>query len=108
MATKKLQVLGGLGSVLPSVTTEDNDKLLKVVDGVWQAVSSETSVFNAETHYDFPSIGSVNVIYKAESEKLLYQWNAEQLKYDILSETNVSTDVSNIELINGGNAYGTT
>ena len=27
------------------------------------------SVFNAETHYDFPSVGSVDMIYKAQAEK---------------------------------------
>ena len=64
----------------------------------------ENSVFNANTHYDFPSIGRENVIYKAESEKKIYQWNTIELKYEILGITNV--DVLDITLINGGNANG--
>jgi hypothetical protein len=28
---------------------------------------------NAETHFDFPSVGDTNVIYKAEKEKKIYQ-----------------------------------
>lgn len=112
MATKKLQVIGQLAGTLPTVTAQDNNKVLAVVDGEWRAVepasSPGASVYNAETHYDFPSIGDVNVIYKAESERLLYQWNADELRYDILSESEISVDGSSIEIINGGNAYGTT
>ena len=62
----------------------------------------EALVYNADTHYDFPSVGSVNVLYKAQSEKLVYQWNPSDLKYEPLCETTV--DVGSIELIDGGNA----
>ena len=61
------------------------------------------SVYNAETHYDFPSVGSVDVIYKAQSEKLLYQWDPDGLRYVILGS---SVEISEIEYIDGGNAYG--
>lgn len=63
-------------------------------------------VFNANTHYDFPSIGSVEMIYKAEDEKKIYQWNEEALKYEVLSEVEVT--MQDLELIHGGNANGTT
>lgn len=63
------------------------------------------SVFNADTHYDFPSIGNVNVIYKAQSEKMLYQWNLTKLSYESLGTT-VEVDIDDIEQINGGNANG--
>jgi hypothetical protein len=63
------------------------------------------SVFNADTHYDFPSIGNVNVIYKAQSEKMLYQWNPTKLSYESLGTT-VEVDIDDIEQINGGNANG--
>lgn len=33
------------------------------------------AVVNKPTRYDFPSVGDANVIYKAESERKLYQWN---------------------------------
>lgn len=61
-------------------------------------------VINAQTHYDFPSIGKSNIIYKAESENNLYQWNASGLKYVLLGSPG---DYSDVELIDGGNANGT-
>jgi hypothetical protein len=63
-------------------------------------------VFNADTHYDFPSIGSVDMIYKAENEKKIYQWNPDLLKYEVLSEIEIT--IQDLEIIHGGNANGTT
>lgn len=83
----------------PDVTKEANWHKLAEVD------ETGRGVFNAETHYDFPSVGSVDVIYKAQSEKKLYQWNPAELKYEEL-ETSDETSIANIELINGGNANG--
>lgn len=65
-------------------------------------VSGGTSVINAPTHFDFPSIGTVDCIYKAYDEKKTYQWNAEMLKYEPLNENTIE----NINIINGGNADG--
>lgn len=65
---------------------------------------TEPSVVNALTHYDFPSVGSVNVIYKAQDEKKIYQWNPSLMAYEVVSGEGASID---IQLINGGNAYGT-
>ena len=85
---------------------------LKIGDGVtaWNDLdyigSEGGGVFNAKTHLEFPSIGCVDMIYKAESEKKIYQWNAEALKYEVLSEVEVT--MQDIELIHGGNANGTT
>ena len=61
-----------------------------------------SGIFNAETHYDFPSVGNVNTIYKAESEKLVYQWNDTELKYEVLG----GSSTPDINLIDGGNANG--
>lgn len=66
------------------------------------SAEAEVSVFNADTHYDFPSVGSVNVIYKAQSENQLYQWDPDNLKYVPLCDSTV--DVSGIEVIHGGDA----
>lgn len=44
----------------------------------------ESGVVNAATHYDFPETGAANVIYKAEEEKLLYQWNESLKAYESL------------------------
>lgn len=63
-------------------------------------------VFNAQTHFDFPSIGSVDMIYKAEAERKIYQWNPINLRYEVLSEIEVT--MQDLELIHGGNANGTT
>lgn len=69
------------------------------------ASTIEKEVFNAETHYDFPSVGSVDVIYKAYKEAKTYQWNVEKLTYEPL-DVNESGPLS-ITMINGGNANGT-
>lgn len=60
-------------------------------------------IFNAQTHYDFPSIGYPNVIYKAESEHMLYQWIDSENRYDPLT---TGSSIDNVTLINGGDAYG--
>lgn len=65
-----------------------------------------TGVVNAATHFDFPSIGDVNTIYKAYEEKKIYQWNSMSLAYEVINE-NASGGFDDIEIINGGNANGT-
>ena len=70
-----------------------------------EGIDAASSVFNAETHYDFPSVGSVNMIYKAESEKKLYQWNPVELKYEPLSSGEPGGgDLGEITVIHGGSA----
>lgn len=90
----------------PGFVLDENK--LKIGDGstAWNDLPyiGESCVVNANTHYDFPSIGREDVIYKAESEKLLYQWNTTDLKYEVVGEVEVSGDLANIEIINGGNA----
>lgn len=86
----------------PGFVTDENR--LKIGDGItaWNDLpyQGENSVVNASTHYDFPSIGRVNAIYKAEQEKLIYQWNPDELKYEQLG-FGASLEIN---LINGGNA----
>ena len=83
---------------------------LKIGDGVksWKELSyvgeDGRGIVNAATHYDFPSIGDVNTIYKAEEEKKIYQWNSKTLVYEIIND---NKDFSDIKIINGGNANGT-
>lgn len=89
---------------------------LKIGDGrnYWNDlpyVNEGVSIVNAATHYDFPSIGKVNIIYKAETEKLLYQWNATELRYEVLGSTNTDSGSSgegsnwqDISIIYGGDA----
>lgn len=95
----------------PSFVIDKN--ALKIGDGVtpWKELdyiggeSCESGVYNASTRYDFPSIGSVNKIYKAEDEKKIYQWNSKTLSYEVLSE--VELTIQDLEVIYGGNANGT-
>ena len=90
----------------PGFVTDENR--LKIGDGAtaWNDLPyiGEASVVNAQTYYDFPSIGRENVIYKAEAEKSIYQWNTTALKYELLGSTEISGDLSNIEIIHGGAA----
>lgn len=85
-----------------------DENRLKIGDGstAWNDLPyiGESCVVNAKTHYDFPSIGKEDVIYKAESEKLLYQWNTKDLKYEVVGEVEVGGDLANIKVINGGSA----
>lgn len=71
---------------------------LNIADG------AEKLVVNADTHYDFPSVGNVKAVYKAYKEKLLYQWNETELRYEVLGTT---SDFPDINVIHGGNANGT-
>ena len=73
-------------------------------DLVREAVAKGKGVYNAETHYDFPSVGDENMIYKAQAERLIYQWNSTEMKYEVLVS---GGEVVDITLINGGNANGT-
>ena len=83
---------------------------LKIGDGSteWNALKyvgeCGSGVINAETHFDFPSVGDVNFIYKAEKEKKIYQWNSTSLIYEVISD---ESGLDDIEIINGGNANGT-
>ena len=90
----------------PGFVTDENR--FKIGDGIttWNDLPyvGENEVFNAQTHYDFPSIGRVNTIYKAESEQQVYQWNSTKLAYEPLNVS--SSSVLDIELINGGSANG--
>ena len=90
----------------PGFVTDENR--FKIGDSVtaWNDLPyiGESEVFNAQTHYDFPSIGKVNTIYKAESEQQIYQWNSTKLAYEPLNVG--SGSVLDIELINGGSANG--
>ena len=79
---------------------------LTVVEYIKKKIAEENLVFNADTHFDFPSIGKPDVIYKARNENLTYQWNSATLTYDIINE--IVTKVEDINLIFGGDANGNT
>ena len=92
----------------PGFVTDENR--LKIGDGVtaWNDLPyfGEDNVFNAQSHFEFPNTGKENVIYKAESEKLLYQWNTTALKYEVVGEAEITGDLADITVIHGGDADG--
>lgn len=93
-----------LGVGEPGFAVDENR--FKIGDGItpWNDLPyvGESNVVSAPTHYDFPSVGMANTIYKAEDEKLIYQWSTVNLKYEILGATDGGS--LNINLINGGGA----
>lgn len=54
-------------------------------------------VVNANTHYDFPAIGDVNIIYKASQEKQLYQWNDTTFEYELLIDVSIYATKEDLE-----------
>lgn len=89
---------------IPADAKTIGDKIAEInqkIDNI-QVGEGQKEVFNFSTHFDFPSIGSVDCIYKAYKEKKTYQWNEEKLIYEPLNEGSNEK----ITLINGGNADG--
>lgn len=60
-------------------------------------------VVNRPTKNDFPKRGLSTVLYKAEEEAKLYQWNSISSTYEPLGGAQ-SGGIENIEIINGGNS----
>lgn len=79
---------------------------LKIGDGEtpWNELSyiqGKSDVANYNSYNDFPVYGNPNIIYKAANELSLYQFNPTTQIYEKLSD---GKGLSNIEIINGGNA----
>ena len=69
-----------------------DENRLKIGDGIhhWNDLpylEGESEIFSADTKQDFPIIGKETVIYKAEKEKKLYQWNNTTQEYEELNFT---------------------
>lgn len=60
----------------------------KIGNGIntWEELpyKGEANIVNAQTRNNFPAQGNENVIYKAQDEKLLYQWNPNISEYEVL------------------------
>ena len=83
-----------------------DENRLKIGDGIthWNDlpyIDGKREVSNFNYVYDFPVIGDENVIYKAEKEQSLYQFNADTYEYEKISD---GKGIDNITIINGGNA----
>lgn len=75
---------------------------LKIGDGITPWIDlpyvGEDNVQNFDTHFDFPAIGRSNVIYKAEDEKMLYQWNTKKLAFEAIGSIGGGSVVVDAEL----------
>lgn len=83
-----------------------DENRLKVGDGktAWNDlpyIDGKREVSNFDYSSDFPKIGDEDLIYKAEKEQSLYQFNSDTLKYEKLSD---GTGIDDIQIINGGTA----
>ena len=79
---------------------------LKVGDGItpWNDlpyIDGKREVSNFDYASEFPIIGYEDIIYKAEKEQSLYQFNADTKEYEKLSD---GRGIDDIQIINGGKA----
>lgn len=83
-----------------------DENRLKIGDGQtpWNDLpyfGDKNEVSNYNFASEFPEIGNEYIIYKAEKEQSLYQFNTETGKYEKLSD---GRGIDNISIINGGTA----
>lgn len=83
-----------------------DENRLKIGNGVspWNDLpyfDGAREVFNFNYVEDFPAIGDTNMIYKAEKEQSLYQFNTDTNQYEKISD---GKGIDNINIINGGKA----
>ena len=79
---------------------------LKIGDGVthWNDlpyIDGKREVGDYDYVSEFPAVGESGIIYKAEKEQSLYQYNTETSSYEKLSS---GQGIDNIQIINGGKA----
>lgn len=87
---------------------------LKIGDGktTWNDLpyqdQNNENVVNVRVFAELPSIGKENVIYKVSSTAKLYQWNTTANAYESLltGGGGGGVPIEDIDIINGGNAYG--
>ena len=83
-----------------------DENRLKIGDGIthWNDlpyIDGKREVSNFDYVSEFPAIGDEGIIYKAEKEQSLYQFNADTYEYEKLSD---GRGIDDITIINGGNA----
>lgn len=81
---------------------------LKIGDGTtpWNSlpyVQGATGIITVATYAELPDIGSSTQLYRVIEDKSLYQYNAETLGYENLSN---GSGIENIKIIDGGDASG--
>ena len=64
-------------------------------------IDGKREVSNFDFVSEFPMVGDENIIYKAEKEQSLYQFNPDTFEYEKLSD---GRGIDDIQIINGGTA----
>ena len=64
----------------------------------------ESNIFSGKTKEDFPEEGHDWVIYKAENDKKIYQWNPKSKIYEELNNTKLTEDDGSTLILYGGSA----
>ena len=81
---------------------------VKIGDGTsyWKDLPyiGEHNIVSYANHTEFPSVGNVNYLYKANDEDMLYCWDDKEADYVIIGPADVDSNV--IDYIDGGNAFG--
>lgn len=105
--TKNLLLLDGEpGFEIDTLRLKIGDGKTKWNDLPYQDQNNE-NVVNARVFAELPSIGQENVIYKVSSTAKLYQWNTTTNGYEsLMSSGGGGIPIEDIDIINGGNAYG--
>lgn len=105
--TKNLLLLDGEpGFEIDTLRLKIGDGKTKWNDLPYQDQNNE-NVVNARVFAELPSMGKENVIYKVSSTAKLYQWNTTTNAYEsLLTGSGSGVPIEDIDIINGGNAYG--
>lgn len=106
--TKNLLLLDGEpGFEIDTFRLKIGDGKTKWNDLPYQDQNNE-NVVNARVFAELPSIGQENVIYKVSSTAKLYQWDTTTNGYEALMSGGGGSGIpiEDIDIINGGNAYG--
>ena len=94
------------GEIIVYQEKNSTESKIKIGDGVtpWNDlpyIDGKREISNFDYMEEFPVIGDENVIYKAEKEQSLYQFNADTYEYEKLSD---GRGIDDINIINGGKA----
>ena len=81
---------------------------VKIGDGTskWKDLPyiGEHNIVSYVSHNDFPSVGNVNYLYKANDEDMLYCWDDKEANFVIIGPAGTNSET--IDFIDGGNAFG--
>lgn len=81
--------------------TMDISENIEFVKSEYSSSDYAKSHVYANTHYDFPNLGTSESLYIAKDEASIYRWDEENLTYFL-----IGMDYSKISNITGGNSNG--